>query len=142
MRYQNIPVDVDEKTLKSIADITGGNFYRATNNRALKEIYAEIDKAGKNAHRGQVLPVLCRHVWHVGMGGLDRIIAGNGYVESGLTKASVNATLPARGVSLGTNRSAAPGGARRRSACRPSPRTENIQHTGDDAPSGSRCQPL
>ncbi len=47
IRYQNIPVDVDEKTLKSIADITGGNFYRATNNRALKEIYAEIDKLEK-----------------------------------------------------------------------------------------------
>jgi Ca-activated chloride channel family protein len=47
VRYQNIPVDVDEKTLKSIAGITGGNFYRATNNRALKEIYAEIDKLEK-----------------------------------------------------------------------------------------------
>jgi Ca-activated chloride channel homolog len=47
VRYQNIPVDVDEKTLKAIADITGGNFYRATNNRALKEIYAEIDKLEK-----------------------------------------------------------------------------------------------
>jgi Ca-activated chloride channel family protein len=47
VRYQNIPVDVDEKTLKSVAAITGGNFYRATNNRALKEIYAEIDKLEK-----------------------------------------------------------------------------------------------
>jgi Ca-activated chloride channel homolog len=47
VRYQNIPVDVDEKTLKSIAEITGGNYYRATNNRALKEIYAEIDKLEK-----------------------------------------------------------------------------------------------
>jgi Ca-activated chloride channel family protein len=47
VRYQNITVDVDEKTLKAIADITGGNFYRATNNRALKEIYAEIDKLEK-----------------------------------------------------------------------------------------------
>jgi Ca-activated chloride channel homolog len=47
IRYQNIPVDVDEKTLKAIAEITGGNFYRATNNRTLKEIYAEIDKLEK-----------------------------------------------------------------------------------------------
>ncbi len=47
VRYQNVPVDVDEKTLRSIADITGGNFYRATNNRTLKEIYAEIDKLEK-----------------------------------------------------------------------------------------------
>jgi Ca-activated chloride channel homolog len=47
IRYQNMPVDVDEKTLKAIASLTGGNFYRATNNRALKEIYAEIDKLEK-----------------------------------------------------------------------------------------------
>jgi len=47
IRYQNMPVDVDEKTLKSIASMTGGNFYRATNNRALKQIYAEIDKLEK-----------------------------------------------------------------------------------------------
>ena len=47
IRYQNIPVDVDEKTLKSIASVTGGNFYRATNNRTLREIYAEIDKLEK-----------------------------------------------------------------------------------------------
>lgn len=47
VRYQNVPVDVDEKTLRAIADITGGNFYRATNNRTLKEIYAEIDKLEK-----------------------------------------------------------------------------------------------
>jgi Ca-activated chloride channel homolog len=47
MRYQNIPVDVDEKTLKSIADITGAKFFRATNNRALKEIYQEIDQLEK-----------------------------------------------------------------------------------------------
>ncbi len=47
VRYQNIPVDVDEKTLKAIADMTGGKFYRATNNRALKEIYSEIDKLEK-----------------------------------------------------------------------------------------------
>ncbi len=47
IRYQNMPVDVDEKTLKSIASMTGGNFYRATNNRTLKQIYAEIDKLEK-----------------------------------------------------------------------------------------------
>jgi Ca-activated chloride channel homolog len=47
VRYQNIPVDVDEKTLKSIAEITGAQFFRATNNRALKEIYQEIDQLEK-----------------------------------------------------------------------------------------------
>jgi Ca-activated chloride channel homolog len=47
VRYQNIPVDVDEKTLKSIAEITGAQFFRATNNRALKDIYQEIDQLEK-----------------------------------------------------------------------------------------------
>ncbi|MCK5571772.1 MAG: VWA domain-containing protein, partial [Bacteroidetes bacterium] len=46
-RYQNVPVDVDEETLQTIADMTGGQYYRATNNRTLKRIYAEIDRMEK-----------------------------------------------------------------------------------------------
>ena len=38
------PVDLDEKTLKSIAEMTGGAYYRATDNRALRTIYKEIDQ--------------------------------------------------------------------------------------------------
>ena len=47
IRYQNMPVDVDEKTLEQIATMTGGEYFRATNNRALKEIYAQIDSMEK-----------------------------------------------------------------------------------------------
>jgi Ca-activated chloride channel homolog len=47
IRYQNVPVDVDEKSLKSIADMTGGEYFRATTNRALERIYADIDKLEK-----------------------------------------------------------------------------------------------
>lgn len=39
-----IPVDLDEKTLTTVADITGGKYYRATDNRKLKAIYKEIDQ--------------------------------------------------------------------------------------------------
>ena len=46
-RYRNIPVDVDEETLQTIADMTEGLFYRATNNRALEKIYGEIDRMEK-----------------------------------------------------------------------------------------------
>ena len=46
-RYQNMPVDVDEKTLQKIAEMTDGQYFRATNNRALKQIYDEIDKLEK-----------------------------------------------------------------------------------------------
>jgi Ca-activated chloride channel homolog len=47
IRYQNMPVEVDEKSLEKIASITDGKFFRATNNKALKQIYAEIDKLEK-----------------------------------------------------------------------------------------------
>jgi len=46
-RYQNMPVDVDEKTLTKIAEMTGGQYFRATNNRTLKQIYQEIDELEK-----------------------------------------------------------------------------------------------
>ena len=45
--YQNIPVEIDEKTLTQIAQITGGQYFRATNNKALKSIYEEIDSMEK-----------------------------------------------------------------------------------------------
>jgi Ca-activated chloride channel homolog len=46
-RYVNMPVDVDEKTLIKIAEMTGGQYFRATNNRTLKQIYQEIDQMEK-----------------------------------------------------------------------------------------------
>jgi Ca-activated chloride channel family protein len=36
-------VEIDEKILTQIAQITDGLHFRATNNKALKEIYDEID---------------------------------------------------------------------------------------------------
>lgn len=38
------PVDLDEKTLRAISEMTGGTYYRATDNRALRAIYREIDQ--------------------------------------------------------------------------------------------------
>ncbi len=45
--YLNIPVEIDTKTLASIANATDGEFYRATNNDKLREVYQEIDKLEK-----------------------------------------------------------------------------------------------
>ncbi len=42
--FRNMPVEIDEVTLRKIADVTGGRYFRATNNSKLKEIYNEIDK--------------------------------------------------------------------------------------------------
>lgn len=48
VQYVNIPVEIDNKTLSEIAALTEGNFYRATNNKELKQIYQDIDKLEKS----------------------------------------------------------------------------------------------
>ncbi len=45
-----IKVDVDEETLKKIAETTGGQFYRATDTDSLREIYGQIDKLEKSVN--------------------------------------------------------------------------------------------
>ncbi|MDH6303826.1 Ca-activated chloride channel family protein [Parabacteroides sp. PF5-5] len=47
VQYQNVKVDIDEPTLKQIASLTGGQYFRATDNASLKGIYAEIDQMEK-----------------------------------------------------------------------------------------------
>ena len=47
VQYQNMKVDVDEGTLTKIAEITGGKYFRATDNETLKHIYEQIDKLEK-----------------------------------------------------------------------------------------------
>ncbi|MCK5401652.1 MAG: VWA domain-containing protein [Flavobacteriaceae bacterium] len=45
--YRRVKVEIDEDLLKEIAEVTGGQYFRATNNKKLKEIYKEIDKLEK-----------------------------------------------------------------------------------------------
>lgn len=47
VQYVNLPVEIDEKTLTEIAGITNGNYFRATSNDRLKQVYHEIDKLEK-----------------------------------------------------------------------------------------------
>ena len=44
IRRAMVPVDIDDKSLSTIAEMTGGKYYRATENRKLKAIYKEIDQ--------------------------------------------------------------------------------------------------
>lgn len=44
---QNVEVQLDEELLQEIAEITGGKYFRATNNNSLKSVYSEIDKLEK-----------------------------------------------------------------------------------------------
>ncbi len=47
-RYQMVPVEIDEPLLKRISENTDGKYFRATNNKALEEIYQIIDKMEKS----------------------------------------------------------------------------------------------
>lgn len=42
--YQNMPVEIDEDVLMEIASMTGGKYFRATDNNSLSSIYEEIDQ--------------------------------------------------------------------------------------------------
>jgi len=42
--YRKYLIDIDEDTLKEIADITGAKYFRATDTESLRQIYQEIDK--------------------------------------------------------------------------------------------------
>ncbi len=46
-QYQTMNSEFDEKTLKEIAKTTGGEYFRATSNDALREIYQQIDQLEK-----------------------------------------------------------------------------------------------
>lgn len=46
--YQNMKVDVDEDTLKKIADMTNAKFYRATDTKTLTQIFDQIDHLEKS----------------------------------------------------------------------------------------------
>jgi len=43
-RYINVQADIDEETLQQIAAATGGQYFRATDSQALKQIFSTIDR--------------------------------------------------------------------------------------------------
>lgn len=47
IEYVNMEVVIDEKTLKEIASMTGGKYFRATGNNVLADIFEEIDSLEK-----------------------------------------------------------------------------------------------
>lgn len=44
---RNMPVDLDEPTMRQIADVSGGAYFRATDNESLLAIYKKIDQLEK-----------------------------------------------------------------------------------------------
>ncbi|MBR0122827.1 MAG: VWA domain-containing protein [Bacteroidales bacterium] len=47
-RYQQVEVNIDEDMLRQIANMTGAQYFRATDNSSLDKIYSEIDKMEKS----------------------------------------------------------------------------------------------
>ena len=47
VELQKMPVEIDEELLKTIAESTGGRYFRATDNTKLSEIYSEINQMEK-----------------------------------------------------------------------------------------------
>ncbi len=53
MQYSTMSSEFDEETLREIATITGGEYFRATDNNSLKEIYQKIDQLEKSKLRAR-----------------------------------------------------------------------------------------
>jgi len=47
LHYDYLPVEIDEPLLRDIAKKTGGQYFRATDNKTLNDIYQQIDKLEK-----------------------------------------------------------------------------------------------
>jgi Ca-activated chloride channel family protein len=46
--YRNIPIEIDEESLRKIAETTGGKYYLATDTEKLRNIYDEINRLEKS----------------------------------------------------------------------------------------------
>ena len=51
-QIQQVKVEIDEKLLTQMANMTGGKYFRANNNKKLDEVYQEIDKLERSKIEG------------------------------------------------------------------------------------------
>jgi Ca-activated chloride channel family protein len=62
--YVSMPVDIDEDTLRHVADVTGGKYFRATDTPTLEQIYDEINQLERSPQEGlQYLEYHELYVW-------------------------------------------------------------------------------
>ncbi len=63
-----VPDELDEKTLKAIADTTGGQYYRARDTAQLDRIYAKLDELEPMEKDSQYFrPVTALYAWPLGL---------------------------------------------------------------------------
>src|SRR2546427_13156100 len=87
LRYQMMPVEIDEPLMTEIARMTGGRYFRATDTQSLRHIFDEINRLEKET----VQQVVYRRVR-----GADRVCLAVGLVGLGVASAFGGA-LAARG---------------------------------------------
>ncbi len=64
----NPAADLDESTLKAVASITGGAYFRARNRQDLEKIYQRLDRLEPVAGKGAVVrPVTALYPWPLGV---------------------------------------------------------------------------
>lgn len=47
IEFDYVDVEIDEQVMTQISEMTGGHYFRATDNKSLKKVYGEIDKMEK-----------------------------------------------------------------------------------------------
>lgn len=54
VRYRTVRIEIDEETLKEIAGITGGEYYRATDESTLESVFDTIDELEKTEIKSKI----------------------------------------------------------------------------------------
>ena len=76
-RMVNPSADLDEKTLRAIAEKTGGQYFRARDTQALEEIYRKLDELEPvESDRETVRPVDDLFFWPLSVGFMMTLLAG------------------------------------------------------------------
>ncbi|MBI3788068.1 MAG: VWA domain-containing protein [Ignavibacteriales bacterium] len=81
-----IPVDLDEKTLNAVANMTGGKYFRATDNRTLRAIYKEIDQLERTKIEVTAYKRYSEHFYSWLAGGLLALLMELGLASTVLRK--------------------------------------------------------
>lgn len=75
-QFDYVDVDLDEATLKEVARITGGQYFRATDERRLKEIYDEIDRMERTRFEVQQFSVQVEEFHPLALAGSLLLLTG------------------------------------------------------------------
>lgn len=86
IRRQLIPVDLDENTLTAVAEMTGGKYFRATDNRKLRAIYKEIDQLERTKIEVTAYKRYSEHYYGWLAGGLVLVLLEVGLASTVLRK--------------------------------------------------------